>query len=142
MEEPRTDPKDTESPQPVKKPQEEIAARASELYKDAKPKVDELVTRAKPKVDELVTKAKPRVEEAGKDAVRYVREHESDIKRAASLAARYRLPGPLRLVFDAMNPNRSQPEVEAESKCAACEHLNPPASKFCNDCGSRLTPSD
>ncbi len=140
MEEPRSGPEDPESPPPAKTPREELAARASELYKDAKPKVDDLVTKAKPKVDELVTKAKPRVEEAGKDAVRYVREHEGELKRAAALAARYRLPGPLRLAFDALRPDRSASEPAAEVKCAACDHLNPPASKFCNDCGSRLSP--
>ena len=138
MEEPEETPKQA----PKSRTQDELAARAAELYKDAKPKIDELVTRARPKVDELVSRAKPKVEEAGKDAARYVREHEGEIKQAASTAARYRLPGPLRLVFEAIRPDRSQSVPMAEKKCSVCDLLNRPTAKFCNECGSRLPSSD
>ena len=137
MEETPQGPDEAESP-PRRAPQDDLAARASEVYNDVKPKVDEFVTRTKPKVEELVTRAKPKVEEAGKDAIRYVREHEDEIKRAASTVARYRLPIPLRVAFDSLRPDQNQTKPAAEIKCSDCEALNPHSAKFCNQCGSSL----
>ncbi len=122
------DPRETPEEAPKSKAKDELAARAAELYKEAKPKVDEMVTRAK-----------PRVEEAGREAARYVREHEGEIKKAASTVARMRLPLPFRLFFDAMRPEEPEAEPSAEIKCASCAHINPPAANFCNQCGSGLT---
>jgi len=107
------------------KARDEVSRRATTLAQNAGPKVEYVLARAK-----------PRARDAGRQAVRYAREHEAELKQAASILARYSLRGPLGIAVGAMASNASrQPDVE----CPSCKAQNPPIARFCNECGKPLT---
>src|SRR5687767_1909258 len=103
--------------------EEELARRAAKLVK-----------ATKPQFKRLVAFTQRRAQVAGKEAIRYVREHESEIKRTAAKFARSRLRGPLGLIADSL-ANGSQVETnQLAAKCLACGTPNPLRAKFCNEC--------
>jgi hypothetical protein len=115
-------------PAPAKLTREEIVVRTAAFLKDARPKVDRLIVFAR-----------PRAEAAGQQALRYVREHETEIKQAAAVAARGRLRWPFGILADALMP-RSPRQAPPASVCPTCDTANAASARFCNQCGSRLVP--
>ena len=112
---------------------------------------DDAITRAaarlrgaKPELDKLIVRATPVAKIAGRAALRYVREHEGEIKQAGATFARARFRGPLRLVAEAIVKGASPSGAATKSQeqtqrlCQACGTANPAAARFCNACGQRL----
>jgi hypothetical protein len=98
-----------------------------------------LVKALRPRLQRLAEEARPRVEKAGRGAAEYAREHEDELRGAALRLARARMPllGP---ALDALaSQTGRQPDAPPAQACQACAHLNPPAARFCNNCGSRLS---
>lgn len=108
-------------------PQDEIVVRAARFLREARPKLHRLIVFAR-----------PRAQAAGQEALRYVREHEDEIKQAAVKLARYRLRGPLRLVINALTPDSSPGEPDRGTGCPQCGMMNLLVAKFCTECGVRL----
>lgn len=108
------------------------ASREEELAR----KAAALVKAGKPQVRRLMALARPRARDAGEKVAQYVREHETELKRAAGMLARSRLHGPLGLLADTLTSTPSP----AATTCSACATENPAAAKFCSECGARLAP--
>ena len=106
---------------------DELVARAAGLLKEARPKLDQLIERAK-----------PRGKAVGRGGLRYLREHEVEIKQAAAGLARYRMRGPLGFIFSALSPRPSATDPSGGQRCPVCETLNMASARFCNQCGARL----
>ena len=115
-------------PSPPKASRGELAVKAARFLK-----------RAKPKLNRFIVFARPRAEAAGQEALRYVREHEGEIKQNAVKLARYRLHGPLGLVVDALIRDPA-PAEGPDTRCSQCGSVNVSSARFCTECGSRLTP--
>ena len=108
--------------------EEGLAARAVDLMK-----------AGTPKIERLIALTRPRVRIVEKQVVRYLREHESELKETARQLARARLRGPLGLVVDSLTSSSSKAD-KLILKCSACRTSNPPRARFCNECGVRLEP--
>jgi hypothetical protein len=100
-------------------------------------KAGRLFRRSGPELKRLVEEHRPKVEKASKDALRYAKEHEDEIRALALKGVRMRA-GPLGMMVDALNP--AQPPAP-EPGCPACKAINAKAARFCNQCGARLTPT-
>jgi hypothetical protein len=107
---------------------------------DAITRAAALLRDARPKLEKLVVRATPRAKLAGRAALRYVREHEGEIKQVAATFARARLRGPFRLAADALAGSASATPTPADVRCSACGTPNIASAKFCQECGGRLTP--
>ncbi|HEX5140360.1 MAG TPA: zinc ribbon domain-containing protein [Dehalococcoidia bacterium] len=112
--------------------------RATELGRRA----GRLLKQSRPRIKRLVEANRPKVEQAGKQAYKLAQEHEDELRAMALKGLRLRA-GPLAGAFDALT---SQPGSRAASEpvdraCPACSADNPPAAKFCNQCGTQLTPT-
>jgi hypothetical protein len=95
------------------------------------------VKQAAPRARRLVEDAKPLVDKA----TRYAVEHQDELKAAGAKALRGRVRGPLAMAFDAVaNAAKVPPAEEAPSptSCTKCGAVNPPNSRFCNQCASPL----
>jgi hypothetical protein len=96
----------------------------------------------KPRFDALIVRAAPGARMASRAALRYIQEHETEIRQSAAHMARLRLRGPLRLAADLLAPNtQAKPPPRASRVCPACSTVNVSAAKFCNECGRALTPA-
>ena len=94
----------------------------------------------KPRFDALIVRAAPGARIASRAALRYIQEHETEIRQSAAHMARLRLRGPLRLAADLLAPNtQAKPTPAASRVCPACSTVNVAAAKFCNECGRALT---
>ena len=125
MDEPASD--QTPASTPASRPENEIVDKASAFLK-----------QAAPKLNRLIVIARPHAKKAGEDAVRYVRDHEGEIKQAAGLLARSRMTGPLGLVVGALTSQAASAPQQPGLACAACNTLNTSTARFCSECGSRL----
>ena len=101
---------------------DELARRAAELAK-----------AARPHVERLVAQSKPVVEQATQRTLGYMREHEDELRDVGLSLARLRL-GALGFVVDALKGQAPAPRL-----CPRCQAENAPAARFCNQCGSALT---
>ena len=102
-------------------------------------KAARFVKAARPGFERLVAQAKPGIEKAGRDALQYAREHEDELKSHAVRLARTRVTGPLGLVVDAVaHQAQKREEAPPALACAHCQNVNPPAARFCNQCGQPL----
>jgi ribosomal protein L40E len=93
----------------------------------------------------MIERARPLATTAGKDALRYAREHEEEIKRTALKGARLHMRGPFGYVVGALADAATRgAEQPASVLCSSCDAENPGGAKFCNQCGARLStkPSD
>ena len=97
-----------------------------------------LVKASKPKLKRLIAYTRPRAENAGREAARYVREHETEIKDAALKLAQTRLRGPLGMAVGALANGASSEKTTSERLCPSCSTPNTQAAKFCHECGTRL----
>ena len=113
----------------------------NEARPDRAAELAEVLRGATPRLRKLLAVARPRADAAGRQALRYAREHEGEIKQAASTLARYRVRGPLGLLVRALTEAAPRTEREPGRKCAACGTANVPSARFCNQCGSRLEPA-
>ncbi len=103
-------------------------------------KAAELVKASKPQFRRLMAFTRPRAETAGKQAARYVREHESEIKQAAVKLARARVTGPLGMLADTL-VNAATSEAGSKPRslaCGGCGTSNALSAKFCSECGAKL----
>ena len=103
-------------------------------------KAADLVKAGRPKFKRLIALTRPRAERAGRNAARYVREHESEIKDAAAKLAQARLRGPLGMVVGSLANSTSTDKSRPVTACPRCATANPPVAKFCQECGLRLEP--
>lgn len=103
-------------------------------------KAADVVKAGKPQFKRLMAFTRPRAEKAGREAARYVREHESEIKGAAAKLAQARLRGPLGMAVGALAGSASASGSQAVATCPRCATANPPLAKFCHECGLRLAP--
>jgi hypothetical protein len=101
-------------------------------------KAARFLKRARPKLNRFIVFARPRAEAAGQEALRYVREHEGELKQNAVKLARYRLHGPLGLVVDALIRDPA-PADGPGTRCSQCGSVSVAGARFCTQCGSRLT---
>jgi hypothetical protein len=106
-----------------------LSKRAARLWQEGRPEVARWIERARP----LATSA-------GKDALRYAREHEDEIKRTALKGARLHMRGPFGYMIGTLADAaaRGAGEPPARALCPACEAENPGGARFCNQCGARL----
>lgn len=107
--------------------EEEIARKAAQFVKSTKPQLKK-----------FIESARPQAENAGREAARYVREHETEIKDAALKLAQARL-GPLGMVVGSIANGVSNEKGPAIASCSGCGTSNPRAANFCNECGQRLS---
>ena len=81
-------------------------ATGKELAREARPEAERLARQARIAADA----ARPHLERAGREAVKYAREHEDEIKQAArtgaEVTARRAIPLPLRPIVDAVEQDR------------------------------------
>lgn len=81
-------------------------AVGEQAARDARPEAERLAKQARAAAEA----ARPHIERAGQDAVRYVREHDTEIKEAAKagarITARRAVPVPFRPVVDALDLSR------------------------------------
>jgi hypothetical protein len=106
-----------------------LSKRARRLWQDGRPELERLIERARP----LATSA-------GKDAIRYAREHEDEIKRTALRGARLHMRGPFGYMIGTFADAAARGAGEQPQRvlCASCEADNPGGARFCNQCGARL----
>jgi hypothetical protein len=80
---------------------------------EARPEAERLARQARAAAEA----ARPHVERAGRDAARYVREHDQEIKDAATAGARIAamraVPVPFRPVVDALGASQPRPPLRA-----------------------------
>ena len=94
----------------------------------------------KPRFDALIVRAAPGARIASRAALRYIQEHETEIRQSAAHMARLRLRGPLRLAADLLAPSlQAKPTPSASRVCPGCSTVNVAAAKFCSECGHALT---
>lgn len=78
-------------------------AAGEQVARDARPEAERLAKQARAAAEA----ARPHIERAGQDAVRYVREHDTEIKQAARTGARITamraVPAPFRPVVNALD---------------------------------------
>ena len=123
-----SEPDSTESqPSPPRAGRDELVVKAAGFLRNARPELNRFLVFAR-----------PRAKAAGQEALRYVREHEDEVKQHAMKLVRYRLHGPLGLLADALIPDSAPAEVP-ETRCSQCGWSNVPRAKFCTECGNRLT---
>jgi hypothetical protein len=114
------------NPKPLTR-EEEFARKAARLVK-----------KSKPQLKRAIEATRPRAEAAGREAARYAREHEAEIKAAALKLAQARL-GPLGAIAGTLANGPANPAATTSATvCVVCGTENPPASNFCNECGNRL----
>jgi hypothetical protein len=123
---------ESESQRPPEQPtrEQEIARRAARLVKTSKPQLKRLIAYTR-----------PRAENAGREAAKYVREHETEIKDAALKLARTRLPGPLGMAVGAIANSAASDKGREPQACPNCKTANAPAARFCSECGTKLDSS-
>ncbi len=117
----------------------EVRPRVERFVDEAKPRVEQLIDGAKPRVEKLIDGAKPRVEKAASDATRYAREHDQEIRGAASTLLFSRSRGGWRLALNSLAGNAFG-RGSAALTCAACGSANGATARFCDQCGSALRP--
>jgi hypothetical protein len=100
---------------------EELGRRAARLAK-----------AAKPHVRRLAAEAGPRAQQAAGEALQYAKEHEEELRDAATKLARARL-GTIGMAIDALGRAGAPPRA-----CPSCDGANPTGAKFCNHCGAAL----
>jgi hypothetical protein len=107
-----------------------LGKRARRLWQDGRPELERLIERARPLAST-----------AGKDALRYAREHEDEIKRTALKGARLHMRGPFGYMIGTLADAaaRGAGEPPARALCPGCEAENPGGARFCNQCGARLS---
>ncbi len=109
---------------------EGLGRRAGRLFKAARPRVERVVARTR-----------PRLEKAARDAIQYARDHEEEIRDAATKLVSARVRGPLGPVVGAVARQVGMHDAAREARrCPACQAVNPAGSKFCNQCGGGLQP--
>lgn len=124
-------------PTPDKAPagsrEEELARKAAQLLK-----------ASKPQLRRLMDVTRPRAQQMGQEAARYVREHETELKDAATRVALSRLTGPLGMAANALAQQLQPAQQQAltTSICPSCSTANHPSAKFCNECGGKLPAAD
>lgn len=98
-----------------------------------------------PGVRRLAKDLQPRAEATGREAARFAKAHDAEIKTAGMRLLRGRFVGPLGLVIDALEtelrrgPTGEPSSAAAEGACPSCGSANPSRAKFCNECGAKLT---
>lgn len=98
-----------------------------------------LLKQAAPRLRRLKDEALPRLERAGRVAGDYARAHEHELRQVAAGLLRARMVGPVgTLVGNLVAPGPGERAATNSQPCHACRAVNPPRSRFCNQCGSRL----
>jgi hypothetical protein len=101
-----------------------------------------IVKKARPTAERLAAETAPKLRETGRNAVEFAREHEDELRDAASRLARARLTGPLGLVVNAVTANPMErpapPGAVSQVVCPSCSSPNPPVARFCNQCGAPM----
>ena len=105
-------------------------------------KAARLARAARPGFQRFAARTRPGIEKAGRDAVQYARDHEEELRQAAMRLARARVTGPFGFVVDAVSRAPAQPGPPPSIPCLHCDAPNPPAARFCNQCGARLLPHE
>ncbi len=118
---------------------EEARPRVDRIVNEVRPRVERFVDEAKPRVEKLIDGAKPRVEKAASDATRYAREHDQEIRGAASTLLFSRSRGGWRLALNSLAGNAFG-RGSAALTCAACGSANGATARFCDQCGAALGP--
>lgn len=95
------------------------------------------VKQARPHGKRLAADAKPLLDKAAQ----YAATHHDELRDAGTKLVRGRLRGPLAMAFDAIAGPEPSNTASTELECTACGALNPPASRFCNQCASPLARS-
>jgi hypothetical protein len=117
---------------------EALGRKAGRLMKTARPRLEEAARTAKPRIQDAATAARPHIEKAVQTAAQYAREHEEELKQAATGVVKSRLPLPLRGAVDAVVPKAAPVNKVTPLRCSRCGQENPAGSRFCNQCGATL----
>lgn len=86
---------------------------AQRMARKAAEGVKQAADAIRPEVNRLAHQAKPHVERAAKRAVQYGREHNEEIKRAATTVGRAALPRSIKIAVDALG---TEPSEKTEHK--------------------------
>ncbi len=100
-----------------------------------------LAKAARPRLERLAAESTPRIQQTSREAIQYAREHQDELRQAATKLARARIRGPLGPLVDAIASNvaaAARREPAARGLCGACGQVNPAAARFCNQCGAQL----
>ena len=111
---------------------------SGELAEKLGRKAGELVKILKPGLRRAFVGAKPLLEETGRQASRFAREHDAEIKQSVAKVVRARVGGPLGVLVDAATSHYGD-QGNGSDQCPSCKSINPQGAKFCNQCGSSLT---
>jgi hypothetical protein len=112
---------------------------SGELAEKLGRKAGELVKALKPGIRRAFVEARPLLEKTGRQASQFAREHDAEIKQSATKVIRARVRGPLGVLVDAVTGRYGEP-ADGSRQCPSCRSINPKGAKFCNQCGSSLTP--
>ncbi len=96
---------------------------------------------ARPKAQQFAEQAKPHVEKALDGAMKFAKDHEGEAKQVAQQIVKARVSGPIGLVVDAFASQVKADGTPVLGQCASCGTSNPRMAKFCNGCGTKLTPA-